>query len=174
MSSRVKRRGHPARQMMSLAGSSDAALSEIIESTEWQFLPIDDRAFIMQYLIHGDYGKAMELTGVSHSWLEEREKDPEFKKILTRAMSMPAQVAVNMAKGATPESVEILLERMRDDSNKMAQLKAIEMVHKVAGIGVDEAGVQNNQWNITVTHWNTGKDNTPLEPMVGPGKVVDV
>jgi len=171
----VKRPKHPALARRGMKRRAQDVLDNVIESREWQFTPVDDKRFLLHYLATGDYKKAMEMTGVTHEWLAEREKDDNFNLFIDRAMALPTQVGVNMAKEAVPESISTMLQIMRHGRSENARLKAAEDIQKIAGVWVaDDTTTVNNQFNFQMVHWNAGlAKSQPVLPDVVEGKVVE-
>ena len=157
----MKRPGHPALALKLLEKKSRTEELEIVHSPAWRKLGADDKRFLGLYLHWKDYKKAQLMAEVSTDWLAEREKDPDFQAVLQEALDHPVQVGLIMMAEAVPYAVVELFSVMEQNRNLNAKLKAIDMIFKAAGVIVDEeAGVENNQFNIQVIHWDN-KVNTP-------------
>ena len=158
-----KRPGHPALALKLLEKKSRTEVSEIMRSPAWRKLGADDKRFLGLYLHWKDYKKAQLLAEVSTEWLAEREQDPDFQAVLQEALNHPVQVGLIMMAEAVPYAVVELFSVVEQNRNLNAKLKAIDMIFEAAGVIVDEddAGVENNQFNIQVNHLNQNKE--PVE-----------
>ena len=165
----AKRAGHPALALQKMERRADTEVKDILHSWEWHRLPVEDKRFMIQYLQLRDYKKAQRAAKVSTEWLAEREQDPRFKEVLEKALELPVQVSLLMAKEAVPHSMVVLLSLIDQEENKTVALNAVKHLHNITGLVPEEpVGIQNNQWNITVKHWNQTLDPPELE-----GNVVD-
>lgn len=155
--------------LQQMENRNNAEVKGIIHSWEWHWLPVEDKQFLIHYLDLRDYKKAQLAAGVSTEWLAEREKDPRFQKVLETALELPVQVSMLMAQEAVPHSMVVLLSLIDQNENKTVKLNAVKHLHHIVGLAPEEAaGVQNNQWNISVKHWNQ-----TIDPPVLEGRVID-
>ena len=166
---KMKRPGHPALALQLLEKKSRTGVSEIMHSPAWRKLDADDKRFLSLYLHWKDYKKAQVLANVSTEWLAERERDVDFQAVLQEALDHPVQVGLIMMAEAVPYAVVELFSVMEQNRNLNAKLKAIDMIFKATGVIVDEeeaSGVENNQFNVQVIHWDHNKEPVGFVPEV--------
>jgi hypothetical protein len=137
---------HPALMMKRLGEESRARIATLKDVDLWQYLDYEQRRFLSHYLIQRDAKAASKASGLSLTWMDEQEEaNPAFLEIVQNILDHPKDMAQQLAEEASPLAVLKAIDLMENSRSEKTQLEAAKHIHNVAGLGVPEGGVQNNQ-----------------------------